>query len=180
MMCRTAMLLLAAVTVQAGTVDVTVTDCCKGASPACKGTITTINNPGTCPSPGDCKAGGSGTLDETVTAAKMELTLHLNKIQIFDSTYDACGPMKISLPLGLGSVGVTALASCPATAGPITVAIDVDNKIALPGTIESHSVTKDQDGNTLLCLDLGFKPQATAAVAVRETDLINLRGARQN
>merc|ERR1712113_117011 len=103
--------------------------------------------------------GGTGTLNEDVTDAKLELTVSLAGAKVLDKTVDACGHMNIPLPLGLGSVGVDALSSCPAKASPITVAVDVNNKISIPSKITSHAVAKDTAGNTLLCLDMTFTPE---------------------
>ena len=173
MLRRAALVLFAAAPALGGVVDVTVTDCCTS---ACKGTITKLDNPGTCPTPGDCKSGGAGTLDIDVTDAKMELTLKLAGAKILDKTTDACGPMTVNLPIGLGSVAITAIDACPAKAGPITVSIDITNKIAIPGKITSNSVTKDQAGNTLLCLDLTFTPEADRHDDARQKVIDEING----
>jgi hypothetical protein len=154
---------LFAAVVVAKDVEFHIADCCDA---SCKSTIKKLSPDQVCPSPGPCEGGGSGTLNEQVTAAKLELTLKLGAAKIMDKTVDACGPIHIGLPLGLGTVDVTALAACPAAPGDINVDVKIDNKIAIPGVIHAHSVAKDQDQNTLLCLDISFTPKVESKAAV--------------
>eukprot|EP00660_Eupelagonema_oceanica_P000601 gene601-22778_t len=88
----------------------------------------------------------------------MEPTIKLGGVQVVDKTVDACGHMHIPLPLNLGTVDIDALASCPAPAGPVNVNIQIANKVALPKAVAWHSVTKDVNGNTALCLDGTITP----------------------
>merc|ERR1719482_1632640 len=93
----------------------------------------------------------------------MELQVAILGAKVSDQTKDACAPMHLNLPLGVGQVDVTALSGCPQKAGPINVDINITLK-SLPGKSTSTSVTKDQDGNTLLCLIIEVDPAKEVSV----------------
>jgi len=107
--------------------------------------------------PGDIKGSGNGQLNVDTSAPTVELQVKLGGLQVLDKKQSACGEQKINLPLGLGTVDITAL-TCPAKAGPVTVNIDISTAIMLPKETQSHAVAKDENGDMLLCLDVDIKP----------------------
>lgn len=101
-------------------------------------------------------ASGNGMLLTTVTGGHYNVIVTFAGIQVIDHTGPVCGPSSFPLPLGLGTVEVTAL-TCPATPGPtgITTVIPV-SKYAPSGAVVVSVHSYDQAGDELMCYTLNF------------------------
>jgi hypothetical protein len=110
---------------------------------------------------------GSGSVDESVTAASASVTVRagfFHKTVKFD---DACAARTISTPLGsLTFQGIT----CPLAAGPLSVNTDIELSGAIPSFLARASINLKvtaANGDELVCMDVQTEPASeTYAVHV--------------
>jgi len=95
----------------------------------------------------------SGVLNKPTTSGTYELNVFLAGSSIFSTKGNACGDSDVTLPLGAGTVSLHGFA-CPANPGPVTYGMDVVlPSIAPSGDYDIKLTAKDQDGESLLCVD---------------------------
>merc|ERR1711881_511448 len=99
---------------------------------------------------------GTGTLDETVTAASLKATISALGTKLSDCSGDGTSDMVCQLPLNTGSITLPAL-PFPLKAGTLNLPVKVTTSAAIPASLASvdiHLTGDDQNGESAICLDV--------------------------
>eukprot|EP00662_Eupelagonemidae_sp_cell21_P048739 gene48739-49735_t len=158
---------LASTASAAGTVGITIADCCQP-SDGCTATGMKYSAPSSNANPGTFNFTGAGTLTADLSAptlhhphhvcvwgGTLEVVVELGGVKVADKKMSACGKQEIDLPLNLAKINIDSI-SCPAKSGTAaTVTGTVASAVALP----SNRVA---GGKMVLCIEIDVTPQAAA------------------
>jgi len=120
-------------------------------------------------SPTSIKTGGSGTTligtgisDEDVTSATFTATVKAKGVKIASCSGDATSDIVCKLPAGVGTITVKAV-SFPLEAGRVNIPVAVKVSSLIPAslaTTDTHIEAVDQNGDSVICLDVSTKKAA--------------------
>merc|ERR1712166_1080062 len=121
-------------------------------------------------SPTSIKTGGSGTTltgsgvsDEDVTSAVFTATVKAKGVKVASCSGDATSDIVCKLPAGVGTITVKAV-SFPLKAGRVDIPVEVKVSALIPGalaTTDTHIEAVDQNGESVICLDVATKKAAS-------------------
>jgi len=120
-------------------------------------------------SPTSIKTGGSGTTltgtgisDEDVSAATFTATVKAAGVKVASCSGDATSDIVCKLPAGVGTITIPAV-SFPLKAGRVNIPVAVKVSSLIPAslaTTDTHIEATDQNGESVICLDVGTKKAA--------------------
>lgn len=143
-----------------GTLGVTWSDC--GAKHA---TVTNIQ-PTSLQTGGTTTLMGTGALDEDVTGAKFEATVSALGAKLTSCSGDGTSDIQCKLPLGAGTITVKAL-QFPLKKGQVSIPVEVKTSALIPAAlakVDVHIAATDQNGESVVCLDVHTAKQASFVV----------------
>merc|ERR1712160_54403 len=130
-------------------------------------------------SPTSIKTGGSGTTltgsgvsDEDVTSAVFTATVKAKGVKVASCSGDATSDIVCKLPAGVGTITVKAV-SFPLKAGRVNIPVEVKVSALIPGalaTTDTHIEAVDQNGESVICLDVATKKAASFEEIAEEID----------
>merc|ERR1711957_302931 len=121
-------------------------------------------------SPTSIKTGGSATTltgtgisDEDVTSATFTAVVKASGVKVASCSGDATSDIVCKLPAGVGTITVKAV-SFPLKAGRVNIPVDVKVSALIPASLAStstHIEAVDQNGESVICLDVATKKAAS-------------------
>jgi len=136
-------------TAQAGTLELTFSDC--GSK---HGKVTGMS-PTSFPTGKEVTITGTGTIDEDVTSASLKATISALGTQLSSCSGDGTKDIVCQLPMGTGSITVPAL-PFPLKAGTLNLPVKVATSASIPASlakVDIHLTGDDQNGESAICLD---------------------------
>jgi len=125
-------------------------------------------------SPTSIKTGGSATTligtgisDEDVTSATFTAVVKASGVKVASCSGDATSDIVCKLPAGVGTITVKAV-TFPLKAGRVNIPVDVKVSSLIPAslaTTSTHIEAVDQNGESVICLDVNTKKAAELEVA---------------
>merc|ERR1711957_80895 len=106
---------------------------------------------------------GSGVSDEDVTSAVFTATVKAKGVKVASCSGDATSDIVCKLPAGVGTITVKAV-SFPLKAGRVDIPVAVKVSALIPGalaTTDTHIEAVDQNGESVICLDVATKKAAS-------------------
>jgi len=105
---------------------------------------------------------GSGTVDVVVSGGQYEIAV---KAGIFRKklTGNVCEPLKITIPMGVGTISWPGL-KCPVAAGAVSIPVEVTLSRKIPKQLMSATATataKETNGDDLLCMQMSTSVSET-------------------
>merc|ERR1712166_814808 len=99
---------------------------------------------------------GSGTVDEEVTSTQFTATVSALGTQLTSCSGDATQDIVCKLPMGVGKITVKAL-DFPIAAGSVSIPVSIETSSLIPASlanVDAHVAATDQNGESLICLDV--------------------------
>merc|ERR1711957_609355 len=106
--------------------------------------------------------GGTGISDEDVSAATFTATVKAAGVKVASCSGDATSDIVCKLPAGVGTITIPAV-SFPLKAGRVNIPVAVKVSSLIPAslaTTDTHIEATDQNGESVICLDVGTKKAA--------------------
>jgi len=109
---------------------------------------------------------GTGISDEDVTSATFTAVVKASGVKVASCSGDATSDIVCKLPAGVGTITVKAV-TFPLKAGRVNIPVDVKVSSLIPAslaTTATHIEAVDQNGESVICLDVNTKKAAELEV----------------